>query len=120
MLHRTEPNLRLPPVIGSKVFEPIEIHIEKLELKAGERLLEGYSNNSKNYRICNPATRRFIQCLQLDCNTTFLNADVEEEVYVEMASGYEKFDKNGVSMIMRLLKIFFWSLLEPIELVGDD
>ena len=33
-----------------------------------------------------------LECWQLDFNTAFLNADVEEEVYVKMAPGYEKFE----------------------------
>ena len=41
---------------------------------------------------------------QLDYNTAFLNADVAEEVYVKMAPGYEQFDKNGVPLVMELLK----------------
>ena len=42
-----------------------------------------------------------LECWQLDYNIVFLNADVMEEVYVEMAPGYEEFD---VPMVMRLLK----------------
>ena len=41
---------------------------------------------------------------QLDYNTGFLNADVAEEVYVKRAPGYEEFDENGVSLVMRLLE----------------
>ena len=41
--------------------------------------------------------------LQLNVQTAFLNADVEEEVYVKMAPGYEKKDKKtGVPLVMRL------------------
>ena len=45
-----------------------------------------------------------LECWQLDYNTAFLNADVAEEVYVKLVPGYEEFDKNGVRMVMRLLK----------------
>ena len=45
-----------------------------------------------------------LECWQLDYNTAFLNTDVTEEVYVRMAPGYEKFDENGVPLVMRLLK----------------
>ena len=45
-----------------------------------------------------------LECWQLDYNTAFLNADVTREVYVRMAPGYEKFDENGVPLVMRLLK----------------
>ena len=41
---------------------------------------------------------------QLDDNTEFLDADVTEEVYVKMAPGYERFDANGVPLVIRLLK----------------
>ena len=44
------------------------------------------------------------ECWQFDCNTAFLNAKVEEEVYVKMAPGYEEFNNDGVSMVMKLLK----------------
>ena len=46
-----------------------------------------------------------LECWQLDYNTAFLNAAVTEEVYVKMAPGYERFDENGVPLVMRLLKI---------------
>ena len=32
----------------------------------------------------------------LDVQTTFLNADVEEEVFVKMAPGYEHSNESGV------------------------
>ena len=41
-----------------------------------------------------------LECWQLDYNTTFLNADVEEEVHIKMAPGYEEFDGNRVPMVM--------------------
>ena len=48
-----------------------------------------------------------LECWQLDHNTVFFNADVEKEVYVKMAPGYEEFDGNGVPMVMRLLKSLY-------------
>ena len=45
-----------------------------------------------------------LECWQLDYNTAFLNAKVEEDVYVKMAPGYEEFSNNGVPMVLRLLK----------------
>ena len=48
-----------------------------------------------------------LECWQLDHNTAFLNAKVEEEVYVKMAPGYEEFNNHGVSMVMRLLKSLY-------------
>ena len=47
------------------------------------------------------------KCWQLDYNTAFLNAKVEEEVYVKMAPGYEEFNNDGVLMAMRLLKSLY-------------
>ena len=38
--------------------------------------------------------------------TAFLNADVEEEVYVKMAHDYETTDKAGVPLVMKLRKLF--------------
>ena len=32
---------------------------------------------------------------------------MSEEVYVKMAPGYEQFDKNGVPLVMRLLKTLY-------------
>ena len=47
------------------------------------------------------------ECWQLDYNTAFLNAKVEEDVNVKMAPGYEKFSNNGVPTVMRLLKSLY-------------
>ena len=55
MLHGTEPDLRLLRVIGARAFE----------LKAVEGRLVGYSNNSKSYRVYNPATRRIMESLNV-------------------------------------------------------
>ena len=48
-----------------------------------------------------------LECWQLDYNTAFLNAKVEEEVYVKMAPGYEEFNNDGIPMVMRLLKSLY-------------
>ena len=53
------------------------------------------------------AAEHDLECWQLDYNTAFLNADVEEEVYFKMAPGYEEFDENGSPMVMRLLKSLY-------------
>ena len=47
------------------------------------------------------------ECWQLDYNTAFLNAKVEEEVYVKMAPGYEEFSNDGVPTVMKLLKSLY-------------
>ena len=51
MLHGTEPDLRLLRVIGARAFVHIETYSKKLELKAVEGRLVGYSNNNKIYRV---------------------------------------------------------------------
>ena len=53
------------------------------------------------------AARFDFECWQLDYNTAFLNAKVEEEVHVKMAPGYEEFSNDGVPMVMRLLKSLY-------------
>ena len=45
--------------------------------------------------------------LMLDVQTAFLNADVEEEVYVKMAPGYATYDKSGVPFVMKLKKSLY-------------
>ena len=51
LLHGTEPDLRLLRVIGARAFAHTETYSKKLELKAVEGRLVGYSNNSKSYRV---------------------------------------------------------------------
>ena len=43
----------------------------------------------------------------LDVQTTFLNADVEEDVLVKMAPGYETNDEAGVPLVMKLEKSLY-------------
>ena len=45
----------------------------------------------------------------LDVQTVFLNADVEEEVFVKMAPGYERNNESGVPLVMKL-KISLYGL----------
>ena len=40
----------------------------------------------------------------LDVQTTFLNADVEEEGFVKMAPGYERSNESGVPFVIELMK----------------
>ena len=47
------------------------------------------------------------ECCQLDYNTAFLNAKVEEEVYVKMAPGYEESNDDGVPMVVWLIKSLY-------------
>ena len=43
----------------------------------------------------------------VDMETTFLNADVEEEVSVKMAPGYELSNESGVPLFMKLKKSLY-------------
>ena len=43
----------------------------------------------------------------LDVQTAFLNADVEEDVFVKMAPGYEINDEAGVPLVMKLKKSLY-------------
>ena len=45
------------------------------------------------------------EVLMLDVQTAFLNADVEKEVYVKMAPGYETYDKSGVPFVMNSRRV---------------
>ena len=47
------------------------------------------------------------EVLMLDMQTAFLNAYVEEEVYVKMAPGYETYDKSGIPFVMKLKKSLY-------------
>ena len=51
---------------------------------------------------------------ELDCNvymldvqTAFLNADVEEEVFVKMAPGYKRSNESGVPLVIKLKKSLY-------------
>ncbi|CAM9564750.1 unnamed protein product, partial [Sphacelaria rigidula] len=61
MLKETEPDLKHLRVVGARAFVHIERHTSKLALKAVKGRLVGYNNDSKSYRIYNPATRRIIE-----------------------------------------------------------
>ena len=44
------------------------------------------------------------EVFMLDVQTAFLNADVEEDVFVKMTPGYDIADKSGVPLVMKLKK----------------
>ena len=54
----------------------------------------------------------------LDIQTAFLNADVEQDVFVKMAPGYEIADKSGVPLIMKLKKSLYVLRQNPKNWVG--
>ena len=43
----------------------------------------------------------------MDAQTVFLKADVEEEVFVKIPPGYERSNKAGVSLEMKLMKSLY-------------
>ena len=66
-----------------------------------------------------------LACWPLDYKTSFLNADVTEEIYVKMAPGYNQFDENGIPLVMRLLKSLYglrqsptnwWNTIDKVEI----
>ena len=60
MIYGTELDLRLLRAIGTRAFVHVETYSKKLEHKAVEGRLVGYSNDSNSYRVYNPATRRIM------------------------------------------------------------
>ena len=62
------------------------------------------------------------EVLMLDVQTAFLNADVEEEVYVKMAPDYEIYYTFGVPFVMKLKKSLYGLRRSPKNWFGtmDD
>ena len=62
------------------------------------------------------------EVLMLDVQTAFLNADIEEEVYVKTAPGYETYGKSGVPFVMKLKKSLYGLRQSPKNWFGtmDD
>ena len=44
---------------------------------------------------------------QMDVNTAYFHADIEEEVYLEPPIGFEKFDNNGNLLVWKLNKSLY-------------
>ena len=53
------------------------------------------------------------EVVQLDVKTAFLYADIEEEVFVEAAPGFERMDKDGVQLPMKLGKSLYGLAQSP-------
>ena len=59
------------------------------------------------------------EVFQIDVQTAFLNANVEEDVYVKTAPGYENTSKTGEPQVMRLLYVLpnsplnWWKTIDP-------
>ena len=51
--------------------------------------------------------------IQLDVKTAFLYADIEEDVFVEMAPGFETTYKKGVRHVMKLKKSLYGLVQSP-------
>ena len=63
------------------------------------------------------------EVVQLDVKTAFLYADIEEEVFVEAAPGFERTDKDGVQLLVKLRKSLYglaqspgnwWKTIDPL------
>lgn len=61
-LDGTESDLQLLRGIDPRAFILIETYSKRLELKAVEGRLVGYSDSSKSCRVYNPPTRRAMEC----------------------------------------------------------
>ena len=68
------------------------------------------------------------EVLQLDVKTAFLHADIEEEEFVEAAPGFEKTDKHGVQLLMKLGKSLYgraqspdnwWKTIDPLLITPE-
>ena len=53
------------------------------------------------------------EVVQLDVNTSFLYAFLEEDVHVETAPGYETMDNDGVPLVMKLHKSLYGLAQSP-------
>jgi hypothetical protein len=51
--------------------------------------------------------QRDLTHFQFDIGTAFLNATLDEDIYVEPAPGYPKFDENGSRLVWKLLKSLY-------------
>ena len=56
----------------------------------------------------------------LDVQAKCLNADVEEDVFVKMAPGYETNNEIGVPLVMKLKKSLYGLRQSPTKLVRHD
>ena len=43
----------------------------------------------------------------MDIKTAYLNADIEEEIFIQQPEGFEKFDKQGNPLICKLRKSLY-------------
>ena len=53
------------------------------------------------------------EVVQLDVTTAFLYADIEEDVFVEMAPGHETTNRKGVQLVMKLGKSLYGLAQSP-------
>ena len=54
------------------------------------------------------AVQNEMKLKQLDIKTTYLNAGIEEEIFVDQPPGFVKKNANGKSYVCRLKKITLW------------
>ena len=53
----------------------------------------------------------------LDVQTVFFNADVQKNVFIKMAPGYERSNESGVPLVIKLYKSLYGLRQSPNELV---
>ena len=73
-------------------------------------------------RVLAIAAELNLEVHQLDVKTAFLYADIEEEMYVNTAPGFETTNKDGVQLVMKLEKSLYglarsppnwWKTIDP-------
>lgn len=67
-MHGRDANLRMLRAIGARAFVHVEIHTQKMDAKAWEGKLCGYSTDSRAYRVYIPTTKRVTESR----NVTFI------------------------------------------------
>ena len=122
-----------PNVIGSKwVFKVKTDSTYKARLVAqGWNQVHGRDCGGTYAPVCRLQSIRMVLAIaaelnlevrQLDVKTDFLYADIEEEVYVKTAPGFETTNKDGVQLMMKLEKSLYglaqsaqnwWKTIDP-------
>ena len=120
-------------VIGSKwVFKVKTDNTYKARLVAqGWNQVHGRDCGGTYAPVCRLQSIRMVLAIaaelnlevrQLDVKTAFLYADIEEEVYVKTALGFETTNKDGVQLVMKLGKSLYglaqsprswWKTIDP-------
>ena len=129
------PRSEVPPgqkVIGSKwVYKVKADNMHKARLVAGWNQVPGKDCGGTFAPVCRLESIRMVlaiaaemnwELVQLDVKTVFFYADIEEDVFVEMAPGYETTNRKGVQLVMKLGKSIYglaqipqnwWKTIDP-------